>query len=59
VNKGLGKDVKPIFAPAREGEMARACADCTKAKKVLGYRVNYSFEHGLKETLDWLKQGNR
>jgi len=56
VNKGFGKDIKPIFAPAREGEMSRACADCTKAKKVLGYRVNYSFEHGLTQTISWLQE---
>jgi len=59
LNKYLGKDAKPIYAPAREGEMSRACADCTKAKKTLGYKVTYSFEQGLKENLEWLKQQNR
>jgi len=56
VNKGFGKDIKPIYAPAREGEMARACADCTKAKKTLGYKVNYSFENGLAQTISWLQE---
>lgn len=55
LNKHLGKNAKPVYAPAREGEMARACADCTKAKKALGYKVIYSFEEGLAQTISWLK----
>jgi len=55
LNKGFGKNIKPIYAPAREGEMARACADATKAKKTLGYKVNYSFAEGLAQTISWLK----
>ncbi len=56
INKLTHKKIKPIMAPAREGEIRRSCADCSKAKKFLGYKSKHSFEHGLKKTISWVKQ---
>lgn len=58
VNKNLGKEVKPEFAPERKGDIKRSCSDISKAEKLLGYANKYTFKQGLKKTIEWLKQRN-
>lgn len=53
ISKLLKKDIKPIHAPARKGEVRKALSDCSKARKVLGFCPKHSFEQGLKETVKW------
>ncbi len=55
ISKLVKKDIKPVYAPARKGEIKRALSDCSKAKKVLGFSTKYKFEEGLKETVNWMK----
>ncbi|QQG38517.1 MAG: SDR family oxidoreductase [Candidatus Woesearchaeota archaeon] len=55
INKHLGKDIKPEFAPARPGDIKKTQGDNTKAKLLLDYKPLYSFDEGLIKTIDYLK----
>ena len=54
--KALGKDIKPIFGPERKGDIKHSNADISKAKELLGYNPNYSFEEGIKLAISWYKE---
>lgn len=54
--KIIGYKGKPSYAPARPGELQRNSLDISKAKKVLGWKPKYSFEEGLKETIEWFRK---
>ncbi len=41
------------FVPDRPGHDRRYAIDCSKAKQTLGYEPEYSFEGGLKHTIEW------
>ncbi len=43
----LDKDIKPIYAPPRAGEVKHSYADIEKAKRDLGYTVTVCFNDGL------------
>jgi nucleoside-diphosphate-sugar epimerase len=45
--------VRPKFLPKRAGDIRRTLADISKAKKILGYRVQTRFKEGLKKTVEW------
>lgn len=54
--KALGKDVEPHFGPDRAGDIKHSNADISKAKKLLGYDPEYSFEKGIALAIDWYKE---
>jgi len=43
----------PIYEPERPGDVFSSQADISAAKKLIGYNPSWSFERGLKETIDW------
>jgi UDP-glucose 4-epimerase len=43
------KSVKPEYRAPRTGDIERSCADLSKAKRVLGYKPDFSLEKGLSE----------
>lgn len=47
------KDIKPIYGPDRVGDIKHSNADINKAKKLLGYDPDWSFEKGIKEAIEW------
>lgn len=56
LTKALGKeDVEPNFGPDRKGDIKHSNADISKAKELLGYDPDYSFEQGIKLAIDWYK----
>ena len=56
LTKALGKeDVEPEFGPDRKGDIKHSNADISKAKELLGYDPDYSFEQGIKLAIDWYK----
>ncbi len=55
LNKILGKDIKPVFLPKRQGDIFRSWADISRAKKILGYKPKIGFEEGLKKTVKYLE----
>jgi len=58
IAKILNKNVKPIFQPLRQGEIIRSRIDFSKIKKELGWKPKYTLENGLKETINYFKNGD-
>ncbi|WP_017413610.1 SDR family oxidoreductase [Clostridium tunisiense] len=54
--KALNKDVDPFYGPDRKGDIKHSNADITKAKELLGYEAEWSFERGIKEAIRWYKE---
>lgn len=52
----LGRDTEPIFGPDRAGDIKHSNADISKAKELLGYDPEYSFDEGIKLAIDWYKE---
>ena len=53
--KALGVNIEPNFGPDRKGDIKHSNADISKAKKLLGYDPDYSFEDGIQLAIDWYK----
>ena len=53
--KELDKNIDPIFGPKRPGDTIHSHADISKARKLLGYNPDWSFEDGIKEAIEWYK----
>lgn len=54
--KALEKDVEPNFGPDRVGDIKHSNADISKARKLLGYDPEYSFETGIELAIDWYRE---
>jgi UDP-N-acetylglucosamine 4-epimerase len=52
----LGKDIQPIFGPERKGDIKHSNADISKAKEMLGYEPEWSFQQGLLEAIEWYRE---
>ncbi len=50
-----GREVEPIYGPAREGDILDSQADITAATRALGYEVTVSFREGIAKTVDWYR----
>lgn len=55
LNKLLGKDIKPIYAEPRHGDIKHSFADITFIKNKLGYEPKAGFLDGLVRTVNHLK----
>lgn len=55
LTKALGVNIEPNFGPDRKGDIKHSNADISKAKKLLGYDPDYSFEDGIQLAIDWYK----
>lgn len=53
LTRTLGKDIEPIYGPDRKGDIKHSNADIGKARRLLGYEPEYSFERGLNEAIKW------
>lgn len=53
IEKLLRKKAKKIMLPLQPGDVPETAADITKAKKMLNFYPETSFEKGLKKTIDW------
>jgi len=56
INRIMGKDIAPIYADARAGDIKHSQADITLAKERLGYQAKVSFEEGLRHTIEWYRE---
>ncbi len=48
--------VEPNFGPDRKGDIKHSNADISKAKRLLGYNPDYSFQDGIKLAIEWYKE---
>lgn len=51
----LGVDVEPRFGPERPGDIKHSNADISKARRLLEYDPEWSFERGIKAAIEWYK----
>lgn len=56
LTSALEKQIEPNFGPERAGDIKHSNADITKAKELLGYSPDYSFDLGIKEAIEWYKE---
>lgn len=56
LTKALGVDVEPNFGPDRAGDIKHSNADISKAKELLGYDPEWSFERGIQAAIEWYRQ---
>ncbi len=56
LTEALGVKVEPHFGPDRPGDIKHSNADITKARKLLGYDPEWSFERGIKAAIEWYKE---
>ena len=56
INKITSKDVTPIYAEARAGDIKHSQADITRAREHLGYEPKVNFEEGLRRTIEWYRK---
>ena len=56
LTRALGVEVEPKFGPDRAGDIKHSNADISKARKLLGYDPDWSFERGIKEAIEWYKE---
>ncbi len=54
--ESLGKNIEPEFGPDRPGDIKHSNADISKARNLLGYDPQYSFEDGIKLAINWYKE---
>ena len=52
----MGKHIQPKYGPDRPGDIKHSNADIAKAKNLLGYHPDYSFEKGIELAVDWYKK---
>lgn len=52
----IGKDIEPIYAKPRPGDVKHSMADISKAK-AFGYEPMSNFKEELKETIKWFDHG--
>jgi len=50
-----GVSIAPVYGPPRPGDVKDSQADTTAAARDLGHCPRYSFEEGLKLTLEWYR----
>jgi UDP-glucose 4-epimerase len=56
INELLGTDIRPTFAPPRQGDVRRSMADIYQARKCLGYEPKVDFQDGLRRSLDYYRR---
>lgn len=55
----LKVEVKPHFGPERPGDIKHSNADIGKARQLLGYDPDWSFERGIREAIAWYRENLR
>lgn len=56
LTEALKVKVEPNFGPERAGDIRHSNADISKAKELLGYSPEWSFERGIKAAIEWYKE---
>ena len=52
----LGVDIEPIYGPDRKGDIKHSNADISKARALLGYDPDWSFQRGIEEAIAWYRE---
>ena len=55
IAKLLDFDLNPIYLPGRPQEVKLATCSADKARKLLGYKTQYTLEQGIEEMIDYIR----
>jgi nucleoside-diphosphate-sugar epimerase len=55
LQKIAGVRIKPNYGPPRAGDVRDSQADTTRACRDLGHAPQFTFEDGIRATLEWYK----
>ena len=55
LEKYLKTKLKPVYGPPALGDVLRVLLDTSKAEKVLGWKVKYTFSSGVKKTIKYYR----
>jgi UDP-glucose 4-epimerase len=55
LNRILGTEIRPIYAPKRRGDVRKTYASVAKMNRLLKIGRMVQFEEGLKHTVEWFK----
>ena len=58
LNQILDKDLSPVFADPRPGDVRDSFADVSRAVRYLNYAPSVQFGDGLRRTVDWFLSNN-
>ena len=56
LTKALGLEIEPQFGPDRPGDIKHSNADISKARRLLGYDPDWSFERGIQAAIAWYRE---
>ena len=56
LTEALGVDIEPRFGPDRAGDIKHSNADISKARELLCYDPDWSFERGIKAVIEWYRE---
>ena len=56
LTKALGVEIEPIFGPDRKGDIKHSNADISKARELLGYDPDWSFDRGIEAAIEWYRE---
>ena len=56
LTEALGVNIRPNYGPERAGDIKHSNADITKARTMLNYAPEWSFERGIKAAIEWYKE---
>ncbi|MBN2472706.1 MAG: LPS biosynthesis protein WbpP, partial [Anaerolineae bacterium] len=55
INAILGTDIPPAHAAPRPGDIKHSKADISRARALLGYDTQVTFQEGLQRTVDFFR----
>lgn len=53
LNGILGTAIRPVYQPARAGDVRHSVASIDRARQLIGFRPSVTLEDGLKRTVEW------
>ena len=56
LTKALGVEIEPQFGPDRPGDIKHSNADISKARRLLGYDPDWSFDRGIQAAIAWYRE---
>jgi len=56
INELLGKNIEPVYADPRPGDIKHSLADITLAQNLIGFKPTIPFKQGLQRAIDWYRQ---
>jgi UDP-N-acetylglucosamine 4-epimerase len=55
LNKIIGKKIQARLLPKRTGDVFKTLADVSRVKRIIGFKSLFTFEEGLRKTVDWFR----